>query len=386
MEKTDNKAAAHNTTATTTTPQTTTQVSPDPIFQMVTGYWVSKTLMTAVELEVFTKLSGNKAVTFEQMQNDILEMDKRPAEVFTTALLSLGLINVSSGGGAKNKEEGEEDRKEKTVYSNSQISEVFLDKNKPSYIGDFIIMMDKRLYNRWAKLPVSLKTNRPVEAAEEGDISARTMFDNAKTNQVIEQMQMFTRAMHGVSVGPAMALAKVFDFSKYKKMMDIGGGSGVYAIEVAKQNPNMSAVVLDLEPACRVADQYIKQFNLQDKIHIQVLDFFKDKLPTDCDVAFLSHIIHFLDEEKDKILLKKVYDSLPDDRNGIIIISEWLLNDEKTGPVPSALMSLTMIIEQTEGRNYSFSEVSRMLTDVGFTNIEKRPLAGPAEIVIGYKK
>lgn len=377
MEKTDISA-----TASTTIPKTTTQVSPDPIFQMVTGYWISKTLMTAVELEVFTKLSGNKTVTFEQLQNDILDMDKRPAEVFATALVSLGLITVNSGGEAKKK--GEEEKKK--VYSNSRISEVFLDKNKSSYIGDFIIMMDKRLYNRWAKLPVSLKTNRPVESAEEGDISARTMFDNAKTNQVIEQMQMFTRAMYGVSVGPAMALAKVFDFSKYNKMMDIGGGSGVYAIEVVKANPNISAVVLDLEPACRVADQYIKQFNLQDKIHTQVLDFFKDKLPDDCDVAFLSHIIHFLGEEKDKILLKKVYDSLPSDRDGVIIISEWLLNDEKTGPIPSALMSLTMIVEQPEGRNYSFSEVSTMLTEVGFTNIEKRSLAGPAEIVIGYKK
>ena len=373
-----------------------TNVSPDPIFQMATGFWVSKTLMTAVELEVFTKLSGNKSVTFEQLQNDILEMDKRPAEVFATALLSLGLINVSGerGGG-----EGGGEGREK-LYSNSQLSEVFLDKNKPSYIGDFIIMMDKRLYNKWGKLPLSLKTNRPIEAAEggggEGDddnnniMSARTMFDKAKTNQVaIEQMQMFTRAMYGISVSPAMALAKVFDFSKYKKMMDIGGGSGVYAIEVVKQNQNMSAVVLDLEPACKVANEYIRQFNLQDKIHTQVLDFFKDNLPRDCDVALLSHVIHFLDEEKDKVLLKKVYDSLlpeQEDRNAVIIISEWLLNDEKTGPVPSALMSLTMMIEQPEGRNYSFSEVSRMLTDVGFTNIEKRPLVGPAEIVIGHKK
>jgi hypothetical protein len=230
-----------------------------------------------------------------------------------------------------------------------------------------------------------LKTNKPVEAAEEGDISATTMFDNAKAHQAAEQMQMFTHAMYGVSVGLAMALAKVFDFSKYKKMMDIGGGSGVYAIEVIKAHSNMSAVVLELEPACRVADQYIKQFNLQDKIHTQVLDFLKDELPTDCDVAFLSHVIHFLGEEKDKILLKKVYNSLPDDRDNAIIISEWLLNDEKTGPIPSALMSLTIIVEVPEGRNFSFSEVSRMLTDVGFTNIEKRPLVGPAEIVIGYK-
>src|SRR5919198_1485809 len=366
-----------NTHGGTTSSQTTTmQVSPDPIFQMVTGFWVSKTLMTAVELEVFSKLSGNKTVDINGFQN-MFGMQQRPAEVFTTALVSLGLLNVT--------ENKERDTKDARMLSNSQLSEVFLDKNKPSYIGDFIIMMDKHLYNRWDKLAASLKTNRPVEVAAEGDISAGTMFDKAKSNQLNEQMEMFTHAMYGVSVGPAMALAKVFDFSGYSKMMDIGGGSGVYAIEVIKQNPNMSAVVLELEPACRVADQYIKRFNLEGKIHTQVLDFFKDNLPTDYDVALLSHIIHFLDEEKDKILLKKIYDSLPNDRNSAIIISEWLLNDEKTGPVPSALMSLTMIVDQPQGRNYSFSEVSKMLTDVGFTNIEKRPLAGPAEIVIGYK-
>jgi hypothetical protein len=317
----------------------------------------------------------------------MLGMQKRPAEVFATALVSLGLLNVTKSKEERKRETGivnidEHNRR----YSNSQLSEVFLDKSKPSYIGDFIIMMDKHLYDRWGKLPISLKTNQPVEVAAEGDnISSATMFEKAKSNQLIEQMEMFTHAMYGVSVGPAMALAKVFDFSSYNKLMDIGGGSGVYAIEVVKQNPNMSAVVLELEPACRVADQYIKRFNLQDKIHTQVLDFFKDNLPTDYDVALLSHIIHFLDEEKDKMLLKKIYDSLPNDRNSVIIISEWLLNDEKTGPVPSALLSLTMIVDQTQGRNYSFSEVSKMLTDVGFTNIEKRPLAGPAEIVIGYK-
>lgn len=86
------------------------------------------------------------------------------------------------------------------------------------------------------------------------------------------------------------------------------------------------------------------------------------------------------------MLPRKIYDCLPDDGNGVVLISEWLLNDEKTGPISSTLMSLTMIVDQPEGKNYSFSEVSKMLTDVGFTNIEKRPLAGPAEIIIGYEK
>jgi Dimerisation domain len=107
-------------------------VSPEPIFQMTTRYWVSKTLMSAVELEVFTKLSGNRHVTFDEIQNYILEMDKRPAEVFVTALVSLGLLEVA-------KMEDNDTNKQKQ-YSNSQLSEVYLDKNKPTYIGDFIGM------------------------------------------------------------------------------------------------------------------------------------------------------------------------------------------------------------------------------------------------------
>jgi 3-hydroxy-5-methyl-1-naphthoate 3-O-methyltransferase len=364
-------------------------ISPDPIFQMATGFWVSKTLMTAVELELFTKVSGNRGVNIKELQG-ILGMEQRPTEVFATALVSLGLLKLSNAVSPPPSSSSIGDvNNNNRLYSNSELADKFLDKNKPTgYMGDFIIMLDKQFYDRWGRLVEALKNNSPVERAGSQDVqSVGSMFEQAKNNQASTeaQMQMFTHAMYGVSVIPAQALTKVFNFSEHKKMMDIGGGSGVYAIEAVKENPNMSATVIDLEPACNVANEYIKKFHLQDKIRTEALDFFKQDLPTDCDVALLSHIIHFLDEEKDKILLRKIYHSLPE-QNGVVLISEWLLNDEKTGPIPSAMLSLTMIVDQPVGRNYSFAEVSKMLTDVGFTNIERRPLAGPAEVVIGYKK
>jgi 3-hydroxy-5-methyl-1-naphthoate 3-O-methyltransferase len=171
--------------------------------------------------------------------------------------------------------------------------------------------------------------------------------------------------------------------------MDIGGGSGVYAIQVVKEYPNMSATVLDLKPVCKVAGEYIEMFDLKHRIQTNALDFFNEDLPKDCDVAFLSHIIHDYSKDKGRSLFEKIYNALPNrdnvDGGGAIIISEWLLNDEKTGPVPSALMSLNMMVETSGGRNFSFAEISEMLTEVGFKNIEKKSLAGPAEIVIGYK-
>ena len=353
-------------------------ISPSPIMQMATGFWVSKTLMTAVELDVFTKISAHqnhndsKSMTLGEFQNIMGIEESRPAEAFTSALVSLGLLKVNKNNNG-----------EKT-FANSEGSSMFLDKSKPTYIGDVISMFDDRLYKRWDKLSEALKTNKPIDEKQGEDIES--IFEKAKSNQEVEQVQKFTHAMHGISIGPAMALAKNVDFSNHKKMMDIGGGSGVYAIQVVANSPNnMSAVVLDSKPVCQVADGYIQQYNLQDKVQTMTFDFFKDQLPNDCDVAFLSHVIHIFDKDKNITLLKKIYDSLPNE-NGIIIISEWLLNDEKTGPISSALMGLTMIIENSTGRGYSYTEISQMLIEAGFKNIEKRPLIEPAEIVIGYKK
>jgi 3-hydroxy-5-methyl-1-naphthoate 3-O-methyltransferase len=350
-------------------------ITPTSLMQMATGFWISKTLMTAVEMDVFTKVSSyqkNKnveSITLEEFQGITGIRYGRPAEAFTTALASLGLLNINKNTKGEN------------TFCNSQLSSMFLDKSKFTYIGDVISMFDEHLYKRWDKLSDALSTNKPVGEKQGEDIES--VFEKAKSNQEVERIQKFTRAMYGISVGPAMALAKKIDFSKYKRMMDIGGGSGVFAIQVVTNNPdNMSAVVLDSKPVCQVAKEYIQQFNLQDKVQTTEFDFFNDQMPKDCDVAFLSHIIHGLDREKNIELLKRVYDGLPE--KGMIIISEWLLNDEKTGPVPSALMGLTMILENSGGRSYSYSEVSQMLTEVGFKSIEKRPLIEPAEIIIGY--
>ena len=165
--------------------------------------------------------------------------------------------------------------------------------------------------------------------------------------------------------------------------MDIGGGSGIYAIQVVKANPHMIATVLDLEAVCQVAEQYIRSYNLEDKVKTKPLDFFKEDIPKGYDVVFLSLILHDYSEEKGIALLKKICNGLAND--GVVVISEWLLNDEKTGPAASALMGLNMIIETYGGKNYSYAEIVDMLKQAGFKRVERRSLAGPAEIVIGYK-
>lgn len=331
---------------------------------MATAYWISKTLMAAVEFELFTKIS-NKTVTLEELQKT-LGMAPRPADVFATALISLGLLKTSN------------DANGRRIFSNSLLAATFLDRNKPSYMGDIVSMFDKRLYNMWDKLPQSLLSNKPAAG------SGEEMFTQARSNQGIEHMKKFTHAMYGVSVGPAMALTKAFDFSKYHKLVDVGGGSGVYAIKIAQANPSISALIVDLPSVCQVANEYIRRFNLQDRVKTEALDFFKQEIPGGYDVALLSHIMHDWSEEKDIALLKNIYKSL--NSGGAVIVSEWLLDDEKTGPVVPALMGMNMIIETEGGRNYSFADISKMMAAAGFGNIVKQPLVGPVSIVAAYKR
>ena len=125
--------------------------------------------MAAVELELFTKLSGGKQMKLNELQK-ALGMEVRPTAVFASALSSLGLLQITKTGVGS-----------ESLFANSPISEMFLDKSKDSYMGDIISMFDKCLYKAWDKLIESLQTNKPVSAADGG--GAETLFDRQNQNR-----------------------------------------------------------------------------------------------------------------------------------------------------------------------------------------------------------
>lgn len=133
-------------------------LNPAAIFQMATGFWISKTLMSAVELDVFTRLS-EKSLSIDQIQV-LLDLQQRQAEPFIAALSSIGLLTR-----ANHKENGKSQ-----LFSNSELAYTFLVRGKPLYIGDFITMYDKRLYKRWDDLFLGLKAkNRAIGSTQDTD-------------------------------------------------------------------------------------------------------------------------------------------------------------------------------------------------------------------------
>lgn len=337
----------------------TRELTAIPLMQIISGFWASKTLAAAVELDLFTQLSG-RGVDIHQL-SQLLQIHPRPAEMLLSGCASLGLL---------------EKRGER--YYNSPLSEEFLVQGKPYYFGGVITLLDRRLYLPWSRLPEAIKTNRAQTWGDQPGI-----FEAISANP--EEQRIFTEGMHSFSVQSGEAVAAAFDFLPYAHLLDVGGGSGAYCIEAARRYPHLRATVFDLPTALEIAREKIAEAAFSDRIKTHPGDFFTEALPKGADVVLLSMILHDWTPEKNRVILKRCFDALPS--GGAIIVSELMMNDEKTGPVSAALMSLNMLIE-TEGRNYTWAEYTEWLMEVGFREIQGLPVESPGVngILIGRKR
>jgi len=290
----------------------------------------------------------------------LVGLHPRPAEMLLSGCAALGLLEQRQGR-----------------YYNSPLAEEFLVQGKPYYFGGVITMLDKRLYAPWSRLTDALRHNR---AQTWGDRPG--LFEAISANP--EEQRIFTEAMHSFGVQSGKAVAASFDFSRYRQLLDVGGGSGAYCIEAARCYPHLLAVVFDIPPALEVAKEKIAQAGFAHRISTRAGDFFREELPKGSDVVLLSMILHDWTPEKNLRLLRKCYDALPS--NGGLIVSELMMDDDKTGPVAAAMMSLNMLIE-TEGRNYTWAEYTEWLEEAGFKGIKRVRLDSPGAngLLIGYR-
>jgi ubiquinone/menaquinone biosynthesis C-methylase UbiE len=331
-----------------------------PLMQLSTGFWAFKTLAAAHELNLFTRLSGSEGITSEELASES-GIHPRPAEMLLTGCAALDLLEKREGR-----------------YHNGPLAEEFLVRGNPYYFGGWVQMLDKRLYPGWGKLTEAIRTNRP------------TTWDPDRQKSLFEgedpaMLALFWEAMHSLSTFTARALGDAVDLSPFKALLDVGGGSGAYDIELCRRYPHLRATVYDLPFVAEIAAEKIKETGLSDRIQTVDGDFFAEPaFPAGSDVVLLSMILHDWSVIKNREILRKCYEALPS--GGAVIISELLVNDEKTGPAPAALMSLNMLIE-TEGRNYTPAEYTAWLEEIGFRDMRTIWFGAPGAngAVLGYK-
>jgi predicted O-methyltransferase YrrM len=336
--------------------------NPSGIMQIGMGFWPSKTLLSAIELGLFTLLAP-EPLTGPQIA-ERLDLRSRAVYDFLDGLVSLHLLDRAGSG-------------ETATYSNTPDTAVFLDANGPAYIGGILEMANARLYGFWDGLTDALRTGNPQNEVKH---TGRSMFEELYADPA--RLEQFMRAMTGISFGNFTALAQTFDFSGYKTVCDVGGATGQLSLIVAEHNPHLSCVSFDLPVVQPIAQRTIDASGLGDRVTTAAGDFFADPLPS-ADVITMGMILHDWNLEKKKHLIKAAYDALPP--GGALIAVENIIDDDRRQNVFGLMMSLNMLIEFGDAFDFTGADYRDWCEEAGFTRVEIRHLAGPASAAIAYK-
>jgi hypothetical protein len=335
----------------------TEAVTPANIFQIGVAFWASKTLLSAVELELFTELAKGPADISTLSQR--LGLHVRSARDFLDALVALKMLERRDG-----------------VYANTPETALFLDRAKPSYVGGFLEMANGRLYQPWGSLTEALKTGRNQnEAKDSGDVFGALYADP-------DRLRGFLAAMSGASLGASQAIAAKFPWKDYKTFADIGCAQGMVVATLASAHPHLSGAGYDLPEVKPVFEEFITEQGLSDRVQFLSGNFFKDSLPS-ADVLIMGHILHDWDLPQKRMLLAKAYAALP--KGGALIVYEAIIDDERRENAIGLLMSLNMLIETTGGFDFTGADCQTWMREAGFSRTRVEPLTGPDSMVIAIK-
>ena len=337
-------------------------VSPDHILQIGLGFWASKTLLSAVELGVFSRLSDGPR-TGPELQA-ALGLHPRGTYDFLDTLVALGLLQRDGAG-------------EAGLYANTPSTALFLDRKSPQYVGGMLEMANARLYRFWADLTPALKTGKPQNEIKE---TGNSMFGELYADPA--RLEQFMDAMSGISLGNFTAFAETFDFSRYNTLTDIGGATGQLASIVAARHPHMRCKTCDLPVVRPIAERRINERGLAGRVTAEILDFFTDEFPA-ADVITMGLILHDWNLADKKMLIAKAYRALP--TGGALVAIENIIDDERRQNAFGLMMSLNMLIEFGEAFDFTGAQFAAWCQEAGFSRCEIIPLAGPASAAVAYK-
>jgi len=344
-------------TKTPMTPDSPT-VTPESIMQLGLGFWGSKTLLSAIELGVFTELA--KLPLSSQELAARLQLHSRSARDFFDALVALGLLE-----------------RENDIYRNAQATDVFLDRNKPTYLGGMLEMANERLYPFWGSLTEGLRTGLPQNEVKTGGAG---LFESLYGDP--DRLRLFLGAMTALSMGAAQAIAQKFPWKNYQTVVDVGGAQGGLLVQVSKAHPHLSGINFDLALVGPIFEEYVATNGLNDRLSFRAGDFFNEPLPA-ADVITMGHILHDWNLDEKRMLLNKAYQALPE--GGALIVFEALIDDERRQNAFGLLMSLNMLIETPGGFDYTGKDCSGWMREAGFRETRVEHLVGPDSMVVGIK-
>lgn len=265
---------------------------------------------------------------------------RRPADVLLTLCVANGFLARDADG----------------RYSVSPEAREFLCAGSPWSLGPYYASLKDR--------PVTLDYVRVLRSGKPANWGGATQAQD--WHRAMEQedfARMFTATMdcRGRLLGPA--LARALDLGGRHRVLDVAGGSGIYAGALVAANPGLEGVVLEQAPVDRIAAARLAALGVSGRVRVVTAEMFRDPWPADCDVHLFSNVLHDWEEPEVAVLLERSIQALPS--GGLLVIHDAFINAAKSGPLPVAEYS-ALLMHSTQGKCYSVSEYAALLTQAGF--------------------
>lgn len=327
--------------------------NPAELLKLSGGYWATCTLHAGVKLDLFTPLA-EKARPADVLAGE-KGLDARALEMLLNALTALGLLEKRDGR-----------------FAATPAAARYLARNSPDYLGH-MILHHHHLVESWSRLDEAVRTGAPVR-------------DRVSHEPTGQERESFLLGMLNLAMLSAPGVVPAIDLAGRRRLLDLGGGPGTWAIHFCRHNPGLEAVIFDLPTTRPFAEQTVARFGLSDRIRFVAGDFTVDCLPGGCDVAWLSQVLHGESPASAARLLARTVEAL--EPGGLLLVQEFLLAADRTAPEFPALFSLNMLLGTPQGQAYSEPELVEMMRQAGLKGIERLPLELPngVGILVGFKE
>ncbi|MGA9364045.1 MAG: methyltransferase [Bacteroidota bacterium] len=324
-------------------------ISPDEIREIAYAFQRSRVLLTAYELDLFTTVGEGAKPSSEVAA--AVGSDVRATDRLMNALCAMGLM-----------------RKKDERFSNSPTASRFLVRSSPEFMSG--LMHTVHLWNTWSTL---------TEAVRQGTaVSSRQVNDRGE-----KWLTAFIAAMHDRASKQAPTVVAQLDLSGVSRVLDVGGGSGAYAMALARAGSGIKATVFDLPNVVSLTKAHVEEERLSDKVSTVSGDYLMDDLGTDFDLVFLSAIIHSNSVEQNRLLMQKCAHALCP--GGRVIVQDFIMEEDRTSPAQGALFALNMLVGTDAGDTYTEAEVRAWMDEAGLSRITRKETSFGTSLIVGER-
>lgn len=338
------------------------QLDPTPLYEMAMGFASTKALLAAQRLGLFESLAHGEKTA--QAIAEERQLPSRTTELLLDTCVALRLL-----------------QKDNQRYRLSPLAEQYLTPGRRGYLGRFLDHFNDLMYPGWAHLEDAVRTGHAQIQKVLGE--PEDNFFQAIDRQM-QHLRTFMETMEEHSLLEGEGLAKAYDFSSHRLLLDVAGGTGAMSVAIGERYSHLQFMVFDRPPVIEMAQESVQTHGMTPRFRFQAGDMFRDPLPTGADIVLLSAILHNWSPTHAQTLLRNIHAALP--AGGTLLISEQVINDERTGPLPALLCSLNMLVMMEGAQEYSRPEFDSFLSATGFKLRDVRPTGGVRQLLIAQKQ